>query len=88
MTVTDDGSPNLTDSETIQITVTEANIAPVLDGISDQTVEVNNLLTFATHATDNDIPVNTLSFSLVSTLTGATIDPNTGVFTWTPDGSQ
>lgn len=88
MTVTDNGSPNLSDSETIQVTITEANLAPTLNAISDQTVEVNNLLTFATNATDSDIPVNSLTYSLETVLTGAIIDPNTGVFSWTPDSSQ
>mgnify|MGYP003834983043 CR=1 FL=1 len=67
----------MSDYETIQVTVTEANQAPVLDAIADQTVQTGNLLTFPVHATDADIPVNTLTFSLQTALTGASIDPST-----------
>ena len=43
-----------------------------------------SLLTFTATATDADLPANTLTFSLSGEPVGASIDPNTGVFTWTP----
>src|SRR5512136_2483021 len=61
--VVSDGS--LTDSETITVHVNEVNVAPVLDPIGDKTVTVMTLLTFTATATDPDIPVQTLTFSLV-----------------------
>ena len=44
--VTDSGSPNLDDFETIQITVGEVNVAPVLAAIGNKAVNEGNLLTF------------------------------------------
>ncbi len=36
----------------------------------------------------SDLPANTLTFSLSGEPAGASIDPNTGVFTWTPTEAQ
>ena len=86
--VTDDGTPNLNDFETITVTVNEVNVAPVLGAVGDQTTDEQTLLTFTATATDADIPVNTLTFSLSGEPVGASIDPNTGVFSWTPTEAQ
>src|SRR5690606_20440170 len=77
-----------TDSETITVVVHEVNVAPVLVPIGDRMVNEGSLLTFTATATDDDVPENTLTFSLVSAPTGATIDEETGVFTWTPNEEQ
>jgi hypothetical protein len=83
--VTDSGTPSLNDEETITITVNEVNVAPVLGAIGNKTVDEGSLLTFTASATDADIPANTLSYSLdVGAPVGASINPTTGVFTWTP----
>ena len=66
------------------ITVTESNSAPVLPAISNQTVAEGALLTVAAAATDADLPAETLTYSLVAAPTGATLNPTTGAFTWTP----
>ena len=42
--VTDDGTPNLNDSETITVTVNEVNTAPVLDPVGDQTIDEETLV--------------------------------------------
>ena len=91
--VTDNGVPNLADSETITVTVNEVNVAPVLDAIGNQTVNELALLSFTATASDADDPANTLSFSLASGTSGAvpagaSIDPGTGVFSWTPTEAQ
>ena len=86
--VTDDGSPNLSDSETITVTVNEVNVAPVLEAVGDQTVDEQTLLSFTATATDADVPANGLLFSLSGEPVGASIDPNSGVFTWTPTEGQ
>ena len=86
--VTDDGRRILTDFETITVTVNEVNVAPVLGAIGDQTVDEQTLLTFTATATDADLPANTLTFSLSGAPAGASIDPVTGVFTWTPTEAQ
>ena len=86
--VTDDGTPNLADSESITVTVNEVNVAPVLAAIGNQTVDEQTPLTFTASATDADVPANGLLFSLVGEPAGASIDPNSGVFTWTPTEAQ
>jgi len=86
--VTDDGTPNLYDEETITITVNEMNTAPVLAAIGDKAVDEGSLLTFTAVAADSDIPANVLTFSLIDAPSGAAIDPVTGVFTWTPSEEQ
>ena len=60
------------------------NFNPVLDPIGDQTASESDLLTFTATATDADLPADPLTFSLAGAPTGASIDPVTGVFTWTP----
>jgi len=87
--VTDNGTPTLTDSETINVSVNEANAAPVLSSIGNKSVNEGSLLTFAASAVDSDIPANTLTYSLgPGAPEGAAINPATGVFTWTPvDGT-
>ena len=45
-------------------------------------------LTFTATATDEDVPAQTLTFSLVGAPTGATINGSTGAFTWTPTEAQ
>ena len=74
---------------TVTITVDSVNDAPVLDPIGDKSVDEEQLLTFTATAGDpSDDPPNNLAFSLVDAPSGAAIDANTGVFTWTPDESQ
>ncbi|NNF65688.1 MAG: cadherin-like domain-containing protein, partial [Acidimicrobiia bacterium] len=85
--VTDNGSPNLNDSETITVTVGETNSPPVLDPIGNQTVDEQTLLSFTATATDPDNPANTLTFALVGAPTGASITSG-GSFTWTPTEAQ
>ena len=64
VTVTDNGTGNLVDSETFSITVNDINVAPVLDPIGNQTVDELATLTFTATATDSDLPADTLTFSL------------------------
>jgi|GEM_PF-2164972 len=79
----------LTDSETITVTVNEANVAPILDPIGAKSVDEGSPLTFTATATDSDVPAQTLTFSLGGTdPVGAAIDATTGVFTWTPTEEQ
>ncbi len=87
--VTDNGVPPLSAQRTFFVVVNEVNTAPVLAAIANRTVTVGTLISFAAVATDADLPVNTLSFSLLAGApTGAAIDAGSGLFTWTPDGSQ
>lgn len=87
--VTDNGTPALDAFETLQVTVNDVNQAPVLDSIGNLTAYEDTLLTFTAIAADSDVPTNTLTYALdAGTPTGASIDPSTGVFTWTPTEAQ
>ena len=80
------------DSEVIEVTVAEVNVAPMLASIGDKSVNELDELTFTATATDDDTiggTADTLAFSLTGTVpTGATINSNTGAFSWTPTASQ
>ena len=78
----------LTHDQPVSVTVNEANLAPVLATIPSQSIDRLSLLTFTASATDADLPANTLTYSLISPPSGASIDSNTGVFTWTPALNQ
>jgi hypothetical protein len=83
--VTDNGAPNLSDEESITVTVNEVNAAPELGPLfGDHEVDEGSTLTFTATATDPDLPANSLTFSLDGAPFGPTIDPATGVFSWTP----
>ncbi|MEO5804588.1 MAG: putative Ig domain-containing protein [Verrucomicrobiota bacterium] len=86
--VTDDGSPALSATNSFTIVVNEVNSAPTVNDIAAKLVNEESLLTFSALATDADIPTNTLSFSLENAPTGASIDPISGLFAWTPASEQ
>ena len=78
-----------TDEQEITVTVNEVNVAPVLEELDDElVVNEGSLLTFTAEASDVDLPENELTFSLVDAPVGASIDPETGIFTWTPSEAQ
>ena len=80
------------DSETITVTVSEVNEDPVLNPIGPKSVNQLEALTFTATATDGDViggTADTLEFSLgAGAPTGASINQNTGAFSWTPTASQ
>ena len=90
VTVTDNGSGTLTDSETFTITVGDTNLAPVLAVIGNQSVNEGATLSFTASATDADLPSQTLSYSLdaASLALGMSINSSTGAFSWTPTEAQ
>jgi hypothetical protein len=90
VTVTDNGTNpvNLSDAETFDIVVAEVNVAPVLDAIGNQSTGHLTPLTFISSAYDQDLPAQALTFSLIDPPAGASIDPTSGMFTWTPSGDQ
>src|SRR6185312_8477386 len=88
---TDNGSPVLSGSAAITITVTEVNSAPVVTNPGNQTVNELVPLTFTVTAVDSDVPANTITWSLTlgtPAATGATIGSGTGAFSWTPTEAQ
>jgi hypothetical protein len=61
----------------------------VLSPISDQIAFPGIQLAVTNSATDGDFPTNILTYSLdPGAPAGAIIDPNNGLFTWTPDIHQ
>lgn len=82
--VTDNGNPPLSATGSFTITVTEVNSPPLLTPIPDQRVRAGETLKFTAQASDPDVPTQSLTFSLDEGPAGATIDPRTGQFTWTP----
>lgn len=67
----------------------DSNTPPVLDDIGNQTVAAGYAATFIARAVDADLPHDRLAFSLdAGAPPGASIDPATGVFTWTPTAAQ
>ena len=86
--VIDDGTPNLSDSETITVTVNEVNVAPVLGAIGNQTVDEQVELTFTATATDADLAADGLTFSLAGSVPAGASITSDGVFTWTPTEAQ
>jgi hypothetical protein len=86
--VTDDTDPTRLDEDTFTVIVNETNLAPMLDPIGNRMVEEQTPLSFTATASDPDLPENGLAFSLVGAPAGASIDPQSGVFTWTPSEAQ
>src|SRR4029079_16012476 len=82
--VTDNGSPNMSATNSFTVTVNETNSAPVLTVPTNHTVSALATLDVFASAADADIPTNTLTFGLISPPTGMTINPATGEITWTP----
>lgn len=65
------------------------NTAPVLANIASPiTIPELSAFSFDANATDSDVPAQTLTFSLKDAPAGATINPSTGIFNWTPTESQ
>ncbi|MEN9676382.1 MAG: hypothetical protein RIS76_2278, partial [Verrucomicrobiota bacterium] len=85
--VSDNGIPSASAEASFSIAVNEANGAPVLAAVADQTVDELSPLSLALSATDSDLPLQGLSHSLVSGPQGLTVSP-AGALTWTPTEAQ
>src|SRR5207249_3196678 len=65
------------------------NVPPTIDFIANQTISSDQSLTLTVSAHDTDLPPQTLTFSLdPGAPSGASINPSSGVFTWTPPVAQ
>jgi beta-galactosidase len=65
-----------------------ANHAPELVGISDQSVLAGRTLLVTNSASDVDVPPQTHTYSLQGAPPGASVDANSGVFSWRPAIAQ
>ena len=81
-TVTDNGDPQASDSEAITITVGNVNRPPVLTPIGSQNIKAGQLLQFTITGTDPD--GDSLVYAASNLPDGATFDPDTQTFIWTP----
>lgn len=97
--VTDNGSPPLSASQSVTIIVNEVNTPPTFTLTGSQTAQVGSPLSFTVSATDPDLPMNTLAYSILKyslngglpisgSPAGATVNSTTGLFTWTPTSIQ
>jgi hypothetical protein len=64
------------------------NQPPVLSAIPNQSILAGRTLLVSNSATDPNVPPLPLTFSLFNPPAGASIDPNTGLFTWRPAIAQ
>jgi len=83
--VTDDAPTALSTTATFLLTVREANAAPVFPA-TNFTVAAQSKLSVALKATDADIPVQVLKYSLSRGPAGLTVSTN-GLLEWTPPAS-
>ena len=61
-----------------------SNPPPVLAAISNRTVNVGQTVAFTASATDTNQPPPTLTFALLAGATNATLNPNSGAFSFRP----
>ncbi|MFA4981677.1 MAG: putative Ig domain-containing protein, partial [Candidatus Omnitrophota bacterium] len=73
---------DLSDPETISIIVNNVNRSPVLSPIGNKLIDETMPLTFTLSSTDPD--ADDVTYTCTNLPVGAALDPNTGVFTWTP----
>ena len=62
----------------------QTNTPPVLAPIANQTVNVGQTVAFTARATDTDSPPQTLTFALLTGATNATLNTNSGTFSFRP----
>ena len=86
-TVTDSGTPPASASEAITIAVGNVNRPPVLAPIGNKQVDEGQPLQFTITASDPDVG-DVLTYSAGNLPTGATFDPGTRTFSWTPTYAQ
>lgn len=85
---TDNGTPVLFHTNSFTVTVNEVNVAPQLTVPGPQSVNELVELVFTVNATDADLPANALTYQMLSGPSGATFNPATREFRWTPTEAQ
>lgn len=77
------------DEQVVQFTVLEVPQPPTLAPRAPQRVRPNTLVQFVAQGADADLPARALTYSLQGDVPqGATLDPATGAFRWTPTAAQ
>jgi hypothetical protein len=88
VSVADNGSPSLGATNSFTVTVVEVNVAPAFSAIPNQSINELALLTVNNAATESNIHATITGYGLISPPTGMSINPTTGVITWTPSQTQ
>jgi uncharacterized repeat protein (TIGR01451 family)/CSLREA domain-containing protein len=82
------GERSSTNNSHVETTVVkEPNVAPVLEQIGNRATAEGRGLAFDLGASDGN-PGDALTYSMAPTPPGATLDPETGAFSWTPSYTQ
>lgn len=88
ITVSDNGSPAQNVTRILRVVVREVNQPPELATIPTQGTLVQTTLYVTNSATDSDLPAQEFYFSLApGAPKGASIRPDTGLFSWTPSSA-
>jgi len=83
----DESDPPKTARGIVVIDVTEVNSIPAIELPTDQKAPIGQPFQTTIKAVDPDLPPNEIRFRLGSAPPDATIDPATGVLSWTPSAS-
>src|SRR6185436_2124798 len=84
----DNGSPSLSVTQSFVVLVGSTNRAPVLAPVVDQTVNELTTLSVTNSANDPDGASEILTYALVTAPTGVSLNPSTGLLSWTPTEAQ
>ena len=76
--VTDDGTPTLSDTETVTLTVREVNSPPIVTSPADQLSGEGESVSLMVVATDSDAPASALTWSAIGLPPGLSINTSTG----------
>ena len=82
-----DGGENgtTTQSQNLQVTVSQANTVPTIDAIATQSATEDSLFNYQVTVTDNDgANTDNLTYSLTTAPAGMSINASTGLISWTP----
>ena len=75
-------NPTLSATNSFTVVVNEVNTPPVIGAINDLTVNPGQTVGLAVPATDSDIPTNTLTFALLASPPGMTLNATSGWLAW------
>lgn len=82
------GVPALSQTSAFTVIVKEVNVEPELALSGTLTVAEQSELVLSINGTDADLPANVLTYALLSGPQGATFNPTTREFRWTPSEAQ
>ncbi len=80
----DNGTPSLAATNAFTVIVAEINAAPTLAPIENLSVHYGSPISITAVGADTDLPANVLTYTLEGAPNGMTIDPQTGLISWTP----